>query len=290
MRTTPATQANAMTPMDVSSTGGPSPDNSSTNSPIVATSTPREQITLPSAPGPAGYAPAPTGGSLPFSPGGSITLDPTTTPSSTLNPRSCVTCRRRKVRCDKFMPCGNCRKAHIQCVFPAPGRAPRRPRIKDPNAPPKQSSEREIELMKRLRKLEGIVEDLSGQIEFEGARNPSSNGGSPEAIVDSTNNNNSNNNGGGGGSNTNAPERERRRVNTGFFVSGNTPNSNSPNDSSRTMKPMSPGDPSPGSLLRSPTGEAQKELGRLVLNEKGKTRYISNAFWTKLNDEVCAWR
>ncbi|KAK1837621.1 fungal specific transcription factor domain-containing protein, partial [Colletotrichum chrysophilum] len=38
-----------------------------------------------------------------------------------LNPRSCVTCRRRKVRCDKQMPCSNCRRAVIQCIFPAPG-------------------------------------------------------------------------------------------------------------------------------------------------------------------------
>ena len=38
---------------------------------------------------------------------------------------------------------------------------------------------------------------------------------------------------------------------------------------------------------RDPTGETQRELGRLVLHDKGKSRYISNAFWTKLNDEVC---
>ncbi|KAJ4146448.1 hypothetical protein NW754_001914 [Fusarium falciforme] len=111
---------------------------------------------------------------------GSVTVYQTTGPdahtspiqapgSSTpaLNPRSCVTCRRRKVRCDKQMPCSNCRRAQIPCVFPAPGRAPRQPRPRDPNAPPKNSSQREIELMKRLRKLEGIVEELSGQIEVE---------------------------------------------------------------------------------------------------------------------------
>ncbi len=281
MRTTPVTQAaGTTTPMDVSSVTGPSPDGSLTNSPIVATLTPRDQIALPN-PLQAGLSIAPhlSTATLPFSPGGSITLDPNTTPSSALNPRSCVTCRRRKVRCDKFMPCGNCRKAHIQCVFPAPGRAPRRPRIKDPNAPPKQSSEREIELMKRLRKLEGIVEDLSGQIEFESGRNPSSSNGSPEATGDS------NNNSGGGG--TNLAERDRRRTNNAAFGGGHTSNSNSPKDSSRVGKPTSPGDHASGANLRSPTGETQKELGRLVLNERGKTRYMSNAFWTKLNDEVC---
>src|SRR5277367_6126166 len=75
-----------------------------------------------------------------------------------LNARSCVTCRRRKVKCDKQYPCSNCSKAQTQCVFPAPGRAPRRPRTGG-----KGSSEREAELLKRLRRLEGVVEELSGQ-------------------------------------------------------------------------------------------------------------------------------
>lgn len=96
--------------------------------------------------------------------------DPILSPSTRtplLNPRSCVTCRRRKVRCDKQMPCSNCRRALIPCIYPAPGRAPRQPRQKDPNVPAKNSSQREAELVKRLRKLEGIVEELSGQIDVD---------------------------------------------------------------------------------------------------------------------------
>lgn len=68
-----------------------------------------------------------------------------------LNPRSCVTCRRRKVRCNKREPCSNCVKAGIECVFPGPGRAPRKPR-RTPDA----------ELLSRLRRLEGVVESLGG--------------------------------------------------------------------------------------------------------------------------------
>ncbi|XXH06184.1 hypothetical protein Hte_012630 [Hypoxylon texense] len=196
-----------------------------------------------------------------FAPSGPITLDPSATPSSALNPRSCVTCRRRKVRCDKFMPCGNCRKAHIQCVFPAPGRAPRRPRVKDPNAPPKQTSEREIELMKRLRKLESIVEDLSGQIEIETARHPSLSGGaSPEAVADS------------------AQDKERRRQ-SGIAYSENLPGGYPPAvHRSQTGDPACP--------PKGPAGDVSKSFGRLVLNEKGKTRYVSSAFWSKINDEI----
>lgn len=66
-----------------------------------------------------------------------------------LNPRSCVTCRRRKVKCDKKHPCTNCTKARIDCIFPAPGRAPRKPR-----------KPQDGELMERLRKLEGVVQSL----------------------------------------------------------------------------------------------------------------------------------
>ncbi|OTA90716.1 hypothetical protein M434DRAFT_397806 [Hypoxylon sp. CO27-5] len=255
----PAVHSNS-TPMESSSRS--SPNDNSISSPAAA-STPQDPTQLSNA---AQAAPIVGASNPTFTPSGPITLDPSTTPSSALNPRSCVTCRRRKVRCDKFMPCGNCRKAQIQCVFPAPGRAPRRPRVKDPNAPPKQTSEREIELMKRLRKLESIVEDLSGQIEIETARHPSlSGGGSPETTVD------------------NIQEKERRRQ-SGFIYSENLPGGYPPADSSKPSRSQ-PGD-SGGPALKSPAGEVNKSFGRLVLNEKGKTRYVSSAFWSKINDEI----
>ncbi|KAI4626916.1 uncharacterized protein J4E87_004257 [Alternaria ethzedia] len=72
----------------------------------------------------------------------------------TPNPRSCVTCRRRKVKCDKKDPCSNCLRAKIDCIFPGPGRAPRKSR-KPPDA----------ELLERLRRLEGVVTSLNAQVE-----------------------------------------------------------------------------------------------------------------------------
>ncbi|CAF3526562.1 unnamed protein product [Fusarium graminearum] len=86
-----------------------------------------------------------------------------------LNPRSCVTCRRRRVRCDKTMPCSNCRRAQSDCMYPAPGRAPRQMQIQTQAhmqtrpAPASGHSEREADLMERLRKLEGLVYEMSGQ-------------------------------------------------------------------------------------------------------------------------------
>lgn len=79
-----------------------------------------------------------------------------------LNPRSCVTCRRRKVRCDKREPCSNCVKAHNECVFPPPGRAPRKPR-----------RPHDAELLKRLRRLESVVDSLGTQVDEDGNVHPS---------------------------------------------------------------------------------------------------------------------
>ncbi|KAK8035440.1 Bikaverin cluster transcription factor bik5 [Apiospora rasikravindrae] len=207
-------------------------------------------------------------------PAGATIIDPSVEPSSAMNPRSCVTCRRRKVRCDKHMPCGNCRKAHISCIFPAPGRAPRRPRPKDPNAPPKQTSEREVELMKRLRKLEGIVEELSGQIEVD-TRQPMSSGNSPE---DSSH-----------------PLGDERRLES-------TETSPSTAPSGRTTRPSDPGrsiatagitarQAALNSPMQSPgSSHVHRDFGRLVLNDDGKRRYVSNAFWSRMSDELSALR
>ncbi|RMZ73014.1 C6 transcription factor [Pyrenophora seminiperda CCB06] len=74
--------------------------------------------------------------------------------SPTPNPRSCVTCRRRKVKCDKQNPCSNCVRARIECVFPGPGRAPRKSR-----------KPADAELLERLRRLEGVVTSLNAQVE-----------------------------------------------------------------------------------------------------------------------------
>ena len=73
-----------------------------------------------------------------------------------LNPRSCVTCRKRKVKCDKKPPCSNCVKASIECIFPKPGRAPRR--TKKPQ---------DAELLARLRRLEGVVQKLGKDTDGE---------------------------------------------------------------------------------------------------------------------------
>ena len=68
-------------------------------------------------------------------------------PLGRLQPLSCATCRRRKVRCNKIDPCSNCVKAGIPCVFLEPVRNNRR------------CASRE-DVMARLRQLEDTVEYL----------------------------------------------------------------------------------------------------------------------------------
>lgn len=60
------------------------------------------------------------------------------------------------------MPCSNCRRAQCDCIYPAPGRAPRQTRLA-PTGTAAGQSEREIDLLDRLRKLEGLVHEMSGQ-------------------------------------------------------------------------------------------------------------------------------
>lgn len=204
---------------------------------------------------------------------GNITVFPTTGPDAytspilapggsgtpASNPRSCVTCRRRKVRCDKQMPCSNCRRAQISCVFPAPGRAPRQSRPRDPNAPPKMSTHREVELFKRLRKLEGIVEELSGQIDeptATGARLPSS-AGSPDLTP----------------GNESLPQRR---------MSGNLDEL-----IGQDFSPKRPESSAGGSSDSARANKKQPTFGRMVSDEgRGTSHYVSSEFWTKLNDEV----
>jgi hypothetical protein len=245
-----ASPADASSPMAMS--GDPSPEGNTDPTNTPATSTPRDSLIAMAVPG------------ISRSASGATVIDPSVEPSSTLNPRSCVTCRRRKVRCDKHMPCGNCRKARISCIFPAPGRAPRRPRPRDPNAPPKQTSEREAELIKRLRKLEGIVEELSGQIEVEARPSGSATGESPETTTDD-------------------PGRRKRGG------SATAPPSNSASPDGLPPLPAASvrlSNSTHGAAVQSPTMGVNKDFGKLVLNNQGKTRYISNAFFSRMNDEV----
>lgn len=110
----------------------------------------------------------PSASELNFSPpsDNSPTQPTRTTVEPHASSRSCVTCRRRKVRCNKRSPCLNCTKAGINCVFPPPGRAPRKSK-----RPP------DAELLSRLRRLEGVIDHLrSDKSEMSSSAQDSSTG------------------------------------------------------------------------------------------------------------------
>ena len=62
------------------------------------------------------------------SPTDSDVRDSPETPINAFTPRSCYTCNRKKVRCDKREPCTPCRKSEKQCEYPPAG--PRKRRTK----------------------------------------------------------------------------------------------------------------------------------------------------------------
>ncbi|KAM6483680.1 hypothetical protein HDV62DRAFT_359091 [Trichoderma sp. SZMC 28011] len=63
-----------------------------------------------------------------------------------LNPYSCLSCRKKKKKCDRVYPCVNCRKAGADCLF-----VPRRPSTR-----PKTTQG----MLERLQHLEGVIGHL----------------------------------------------------------------------------------------------------------------------------------
>lgn len=106
-------------------------------------------------------------------------------PSGTSMPklRSCVTCRTRKVRCDKASPCSNCRRANIPCVVPSSDKPPRwarrLERVANSAKAAQEADPGVSQVMDRLRSLEGLVKELSSQLEQAHAAASASDRGSP---------------------------------------------------------------------------------------------------------------
>ncbi|CAG8130601.1 unnamed protein product [Penicillium nalgiovense] len=74
---------------------------------------------------------------------------------------SCVTCRRRKVKCNRRDPCSNCLKTGIACVFPASAR-----KFQRASKPPK------IDVIDRLKRLEDMVKNIQHPVFPETTTSP----------------------------------------------------------------------------------------------------------------------
>jgi hypothetical protein len=166
--------------------------------------------------------------------------------ADTSSSRSCVTCRRRKVRCNKRTPCSNCTKAGIECIFPPPGRAPRKSK-----RPP------DAELLSRLRRLEGVIDHLRNG-NGSSAEGPSAQ--TPALTSSST-----------VLSDTPAPAP------TAAPAAPPGPTGPQGQSSECPFADTDPKRPAPNRL--------ENEFGRLVIDE-GRSRYVSNRLWASLGDEV----
>ncbi|KAH8895407.1 hypothetical protein GQ53DRAFT_715066 [Thozetella sp. PMI_491] len=74
-------------------------------------------------------------------------------PHVVISTRSCTECCRRKVRCDRALPCTNCIRARSECVFPTARRPPTRSR----------HPRRNEEVLTYLRKLEDRLDARARQ-------------------------------------------------------------------------------------------------------------------------------
>jgi hypothetical protein len=70
----------------------------------------------------------------------------------TTQARSCQKCNQRKTRCSKTQPCTSCVKLGIECIFPPPGRAPRR-----------KKRALKAELVSKVKSLEQKVRELADE-------------------------------------------------------------------------------------------------------------------------------
>ncbi len=122
-------------------------------------------------------------------------------------------------------------------------------------------SEREAELLKRLRRLEGVVEELSGQVEIEAIKHsPSSDNSSPHKDGDHS----SDTSGKGTVRVVGMDEGSGNRkawIARAFRIGSGPPKTAFSADGSN------------------------RSAGRLVLDE-GKSRYVASPFWATIHDEV----
>lgn len=113
------------------------------------------------------------------------------------------------------------------------------------------------------------MEELSGQIDFEGAAKASSPGESPEAF------------------NPGAAGVRRTSSNIQGSISRRGTEKNAPGSSGSGPSPKDTDSVSDMGSDAAHKRDVSQQLGRLVLNDhKGSTRYVSYGFWSKLNDEV----
>jgi hypothetical protein len=109
------------------------------------------------------------------------------------------------------------------------------------------------QVFNRLRSLEGLVKELSGQLERVQAGGASSVPGVSGSDV------------------SRVPGPSRPSALSGHVSSASLV------DKDASSKPAA----------SASLSSAQKQFGRLVIGEAGQSRYVDSGFWSRINDEVC---
>lgn len=153
-------------------------------------------------------------------------------------------------------PCSNCNRAHIECVFPAPGRAPRKSK--------KVGDGRDRELLARLRRLEGVVKGMGVEVDSEALekeidteKRKALHGQSKSQAT---------------GVDASSPSTDDRHASDSAAAHSCSAADNAFADKTKWVEAQQ-------------AGRFEHRFGRLVVNE-GKSRYINNSFWANLSNEV----
>ncbi|KFY91665.1 hypothetical protein V500_04535 [Pseudogymnoascus sp. VKM F-4518 (FW-2643)] len=91
-----------------------------------------------------------------------------------VKPKACISCRTRKVKCDKSSPCTNCTLWSLECVYPSPIRRCPRPRKRPVASPPDEGGGTNISpsIDERIQKVEKILKDLTNSINGQSGSPP----------------------------------------------------------------------------------------------------------------------
>ncbi|CAK7209140.1 hypothetical protein SCUCBS95973_000350 [Sporothrix curviconia] len=202
--------------------------------------------------------------------------------------RSCVTCRQRKVRCDKLSPCTNCRRADIPCVLPSTERPPRWARRLKQQQEQQQQQQHQQQQQQLLQS--GFSAESSSQSPRPNAALLSSALSTGSPLVDPDLGNPADV----------AAVLDRLKqlealVRDLSSVSGSSsqlPPGPGPAPSARAAKaakaaPATAAAPA-GRGAAFGTAQIQERFGRLILDDdaSNRRRYVGSGFWSRINDEL----
>ena len=183
--------------------------------------------------------------------------------------RSCLTCRQRKVRCDKLSPCTNCRRADIPCVLPSTERPPRWARRLKQQQQELQQQQQQQQHSQQSQPLPALPQTTQ-----QDPSNPTD----VSAVLD---------------------RLRQLEALVRDLSAGNAPGTSAaPVSNTYTQPPVQP----PAQPPASSTSRAQQpheaavpigeRFGRLILDDdtSKRSRYVSSGFWSTINDELDAVR